>query len=118
MSSDAIVEYLSTEYTLQMQIEPFEGPFPELAPLAPWRDAITDYDRMHFITYARLLDANKANLSWEEAARTILYLHVGAGHKDGCAAKACWVSHLERAQWLVTEGLQFVTRSSDNPSLH
>ena len=101
-----------------MQIEPFEGPFPELAPLAPRRDAITDYDRMHFITYARLLDAQTANLSWKEAARTILYLHIDTEHKDDREVKACWESHLERAQWLVSEGLQFVTQSSDNPILH
>ena len=101
-----------------MQIEPFEGPFPELAPLAPRRDAITDYDRMHFITYARLLDAQTANLSWKEAARTILYLRVDTEQKDDCAAKACWVSHLERAQWLVTKGLQFVTQSPEKPNLH
>jgi hypothetical protein len=34
---------------------------------APTADKLTDYDRLHLITYIRLLDADADGMPWEEA---------------------------------------------------
>ena len=41
---------------------------------APTADKLTDYDRLHLITYIRLLDADTDGIPWEEASRLILLL--------------------------------------------
>jgi hypothetical protein len=81
----------------------FSKPFPEVAALAPSCNAITLYDQSHLITYARLLSDERAGIGWAESAQTILRCHV---EKDVDSANACWRSHLDRAQWLISDGLQ------------
>ena len=59
---------------------------------------LTDYDRTHMLTYARLLDAERDGYPWSDAAAEILLVDVDA-------AERCWRSHLDRAHWIVGAGL-------------
>jgi hypothetical protein len=68
--------------------------------LAPTGNAIVEYDRLHLALYAALLEANDAGTDWREAAASLMKLDLNA-----CDAQACWLSHLERARWIVGEGL-------------
>ena len=71
----------------------------DLLAIAP-RGNVTDYDRRHLALYAALLDADGAGAAWEDVATNLMGidpLQVGS--------KACWRSHLERARWIVGEGL-------------
>lgn len=69
---------------------------------APEIEEITDYDRFHFLTYARLLDAADAGADWRDSAETILGVK---RDNDEQAAWRCWESHLARARWITGEGL-------------
>lgn len=62
---------------------------------------MTDYDRTHILTYARLLDAERDGYEWIDAAMEVLDLDVVA---DPLRAKNCWQSHLDRARWFVAGG--------------
>jgi hypothetical protein len=68
--------------------------------LAPSGDAVLDYDRRHLALYAALLDADDSGMDWREAASSLMRLEVGA-----VDAETCWRSHLERARWIVGDGL-------------
>lgn len=68
---------------------------------APQDMTLTDYDRAHVLTYARLLDAERDGYDWVEAAVEILDLNMAA---DRIRAKACWRSHLDRAHWFANGG--------------
>lgn len=76
---------------------------PAVADTLVWSDRITAYDQQHFVTYARLLDAEDADADWREAARIILRLDP---EQDPEHARQCWQRHLERAQWIATTGYQ------------
>jgi hypothetical protein len=65
---------------------------------APSVERITLYDQCHFLTYARLLDAERAGLNWREAATDILLCDV---QQDPESTRRCWQSHLTRAHWVV-----------------
>lgn len=67
---------------------------------APEGDAVVDYDRCHLALYAALLEAADAGRDWQEAATSLMKIDVTA-----CDAEQCWRSHLERARWIVSEGL-------------
>lgn len=67
--------------------------------VAPSGPAI-EYDRRHLALYAALLDAADVGQDWRETASSLMGLDV-----DSAGAKACWQSHLERARWIVSEGL-------------
>jgi hypothetical protein len=64
---------------------------------------ITLYDRQHFLTYARLLEAERDNVDWRDGVRSILGRDPD---KDPEQARLCWDSHLERARWISTVGFQ------------
>lgn len=68
--------------------------------LAPTETVAVDYDRRHLALYAALLDAADAGQDWRETAKNLMGLDV-----DRAGAEICWQSHLERARWLVGEGL-------------
>lgn len=68
--------------------------------LAPTGDVVVDYDRRHLALYAELLEAADAGGRWQETAAALMQLDV-TQHD----AKACWRSHVERARWIVGEGL-------------
>ncbi|WP_352798596.1 hypothetical protein [Mesorhizobium sp. M0678] len=45
---------------------------PGLKEEVPWSDSLTTYDREHFRTYLRFVDASADNASYEEMAQIIL----------------------------------------------
>jgi hypothetical protein len=84
-------------------------PYPQIADTVNWSEAITLYDCRHFITYARLLDAERDNTDWREVARIILRRDPDAATQE---AWLCWETHLARAKWIATAGFQQVARAS------
>ncbi len=74
---------------------------PDVEDEAPSGPDITAYDEQHYVTYLRLLDANRDGADWQEVARIVL-------HRDPVTEEArsrrCWESHLARAQWLSGPG--------------
>lgn len=70
-----------------------------LLPIAPSSD-VTRYDRDHLALYAALLDAERAGSLWQDAACCLMGLD-----PDKAESEACWRSHLERAQWIVGDGM-------------
>jgi hypothetical protein len=72
------------------------------ADMAPTDAIVTDYDQAHFLTYARVLDAERDGLDWETGLTTILHRDFGDALSAG---KTCWDSHVERANWIVGDGL-------------
>lgn len=74
---------------------------PDVDDLAPMEPDVTLYDEAHFVTYLRLLDAEADGADWTEVARIVL-------HRDPVAemgrTRACWKSHLARAQWMTKAG--------------
>ena len=84
--------------------------YPKIADVVTWSDVITRYDQEHFITYARILDAERAEADWREAVKIILLRDPEA---DPEQAWLCWETHLARAKWIATEGVvQAVARAS------
>lgn len=69
--------------------------------LAPSGTAVVDYDRHHLSLYAALLDAQDAGRDWREAATDLMQLDVADR-----SAEACWRSHVERARWIISEGME------------
>lgn len=67
--------------------------------LAP-SGAVVDYDRRHLALYAALLEADDAGRAWQDAATSLMRLDATER-----GAEACWRSHLERARWIVGDGL-------------
>ena len=72
---------------------------------APTTDKLTDYDRLHLITYIRLLDADADGIPWEEASRLILHIDPDTEPKR---AKYAHQSHLSRAQWMTRVGYRHI----------
>lgn len=70
---------------------------------APTDCAITAYDQAHALTYARIHDAVLRDADWRDGAREILALDPDA---DPAGAWLCWASHVERAKWMSTVGLE------------
>jgi len=77
--------------------------YPVVAERAEWSEVITLYDRQHFLTYARLLSAERDKLDWREGVRQILRQDPD---RDPRGARICWESHLERARWIETVGFK------------
>ncbi len=71
-----------------------------IVPLAPTVEVATAYDRSHLALYAALLDADDSGQSWQETAASLMGLDVA-----NAGAEACWRSHLERARWIIGDGL-------------
>ncbi len=78
---------------------------PELDPNvddeAPTGPDITTYDEEHFVTYLRLLDADKEGADWTEVARIVLHRDPAA---DPARTRRCWETHLARARWMTKIG--------------
>jgi hypothetical protein len=82
---------------------------------APRATGMTPYDQEHFVTYARLLDAEADRADWRDAARVILRRNPDA---DPCRARRCWQSHLNRARWIATNGYQqLIARAASGNSV-
>ncbi|MER9279609.1 DUF2285 domain-containing protein [Mesorhizobium sp. M0522] len=74
---------------------------PGLKEEVPWSDSLTTYDRQHFTTYLRFLDASADNASYEEMAQVILGIDPV---QEPERARKTVRSHLDRANWIVTTG--------------
>lgn len=82
-----------------------DHPSPQLAPevddAAPTAVEITRYDQEHFVTYARLLDAETAGADWRAVVRLVLGRDP---EHEPQLSRQCWESHLTRARWITTTG--------------
>lgn len=67
----------------------------------PWSEDITDYDRDHFVTYVRLLDAMEVGASQDEICRVLFGIYSA---KEPERAKRAFLSHLRRARWMTEHG--------------
>jgi hypothetical protein len=74
---------------------------PDVADEAPSAESITLYDEAHFITYARILDAEAEGADWREVSRIVLHRDPGLAPD---VTRQCWESHLTRAKWLTKQG--------------
>ena len=70
-----------------------------LQPVAPTGD-VTSYDQHHLALYAALVDAGATGMHWCDAATQLMNLNPA---DEG--AEQCWRSHLERARWIIGDGL-------------
>lgn len=77
---------------------PFDAP---IADTAPSDDGITDYDRLHLVTYLRLLDAAADGADPAEVARIVLGIDPVAEPERALRVHA---SHLARARWMTEHG--------------
>lgn len=68
--------------------------------LAPTAEAVVDYDQRNLALYAALIDAHDAAIDWRIAAGDLMGLD-----PSNPEAEQCWRSHLERAQWIVGDGM-------------
>jgi hypothetical protein len=82
-----------------------DQPSPQLTPAvddaAPTADEITRYDQEHFVTYARLLDAETAGADWREVVSLVLHRDP---YREPELSRQCWDSHVARARWVTTTG--------------
>ena len=76
-------------------------PDPHVADEAPQEDELTDYDRKHFTTYLRLLDADAEGADWAEVARMVLQLNPVQQPER---AQRAWEGHLARAKSMTEHG--------------
>jgi hypothetical protein len=83
------------------------------ADMAPTDATVTDYDQAHFLTYARVLDAERDGLDWGTGLTTILDRDFG---NDLGAGKTCWDSHIARAHWIVKSGIAILLEDAKSPS--
>lgn len=74
---------------------------PDVEDEAPDGPVITAYDEQHYVTYLRLLDANRDGADWREVARIVLRRDPVA---EETRSRHCWETHLARAQWLSKAG--------------
>lgn len=74
---------------------------PKIADEVPWAEAITEYDKAHYVVYLRLLDASAQRASTEEMARVVLGIDPA---KEPARAQKAVESHLRRAQWMTEKG--------------
>jgi hypothetical protein len=72
------------------------------ANMAPTDAIVTDYDQAHFLTYARVLDAERDGLEWKTGLTTILDRDFG---DNFAAGTTCWDSHVARAHWIIKSGI-------------
>lgn len=72
----------------------------EIEKFAPSGSLVGDRDQRNLALYATLLDADNAGLDWKDVAASILKIDITSSD-----AEACWRSYLERARWIVGDGL-------------
>lgn len=68
---------------------------------APTGEALTDYDRLHLVTYLRLLDAAADGADPDEVARIVLRIDPD---EEPERARRAYDSHLARARWMTENG--------------
>jgi hypothetical protein len=75
----------------------------EIADEAPSANRLTEYDRAHLVTYARLLDAMAEGAQESDVMRVVLGVDPIAEPER---AKRRFDSHLRRARWMSSEGFR------------
>lgn len=75
----------------------------------PHSEQLTEYDRAHFATYLRLLDAEADAAHWAEAVRIIFGLDPEQ-HPE--RAYRVHEAHLARAHWMTENGYRDLLRSA------
>lgn len=77
---------------------------------APTSAALTDYDRLHFVTYLRLLDSQEdPTARWEEACRIVLRIDPAS---EPARARRAYDTHLTRARWMTESGYKHLLRDA------
>ena len=82
---------------------------PDVDDEAPDGPDITVYDEAHFVTYLRLLDAERDGAHWTEVARIVLHRDPAC---EGLRTRRCFESHLARAQWMTKRGYRRLLEQS------
>ena len=85
---------------------------PDVADTAPTESTLTDYDRQHFVTYLRLLDADSEGADWREVARIVLHIDPD---REPARARTAFDSHLARAKWMTEHGYRHLLRGGGLP---
>lgn len=67
----------------------------------PWSNHVTDYDRAHFPTYLRLLDARRDGATKDEMCSIVLGIDP---NRERSRARKMLASHLWRARWMTQVG--------------
>lgn len=75
----------------------------------PKSERLTDYDRAHFVTYLRLLDAEADAAHWREVVRVVFGLDPD---KQPERAMRVHDTHLARARWMTENGYRDLLRSA------
>ena len=68
---------------------------------APSSDQVVEYDRHNLALYAALIEADDSGRDWREVASSIMRLDL-----EQPDAEACWRSHLKRARWIISDGME------------
>jgi hypothetical protein len=84
---------------------------PDVADEAPCEDELTPYDRAHFTTYLRLLDAESDGADWTEAALIVLGIDPGREPARAWRARTC-ETHMARARWMTEHGYEQLLRAA------
>ena len=74
-------------------------------------DQLTDYDRLHLITYLRLLDAAQAGADPDEVARIVLRIDP---ETEPERARHAYKTHLARARWMTESGYRHLLRDAQH----
>jgi hypothetical protein len=78
---------------------------------APSSDKVIEYDRRNLALYAALIEAEDSGRDWREVATSIMRLDRGQVDAEGC-----WRSHLERARWIIGDGMEAAVNAFCHPS--
>jgi hypothetical protein len=79
----------------------------KIADPLPWSEEITPYDKIHFVTYLRLLDAKSAGVSDHDICRRIFDLDLS---RESEKASRILCDHLRRARWMTETGYKALLR--------
>jgi type VI secretion system activator RovC-like protein len=80
---------------------------PQCADEAPAGPSLTEYDTQHFVTYLRLLDADREGADWREVSRIVLHID-----PDESRARRAFESHMSRARWMTEQGYRLLLQSA------
>lgn len=72
---------------------------------APTENGVTDYDRLHLVTYLRLLDAAAAGVDASQIMRDVLQIDPVLEPER---ARQAYETHLARARWMSREGYRYL----------
>jgi len=72
---------------------------------APTENGVTDYDRLHLVTYLRLLDATAAGVDPNQIVRDVLQIDP---EREPERARRAYETHLARARWMSREGYRYL----------